>query len=260
MFDCQAKKILLNGLEINCRIAGVGQPILVLHGWGSSSHDWLEMQKILSQKGFQVVCPDLPGFGQSMDPDKAWDLDDYLVWITDFINYLNLKDIVVIGHSFGGRVAIKLSVQSAFEIKKLILIGSAGIKPELSFKQKTILKMAEVGKALISSKPLKKYGEAIRRGFYYFLRHKDYVKASPVMKETMRKILSEDLLPLLPRIKARTLLVWGEKDRMVPLQFARIFAKEIKNSELKIVPGVGHSPQREVPQQTAAIILEFLKS
>lgn len=257
MFDCQAKKILLNSLEINCRIAGVGQPILVLHGWGSSSRDWLEMQKILSQKGFQVICPDLPGFGQSADPAEPWSLADYVAWTINLIDYLKLKNIVIIGHSFGGRVAIKLSSAHQAIINKLILIGSAGLKPELSFKQKVILKTAKLGQKLF---PLGGLRSLVRQVFYYFLRHKDYVKAKPIMQKTMQNVLAEDLLSVLSQIRIKTLLVWGEKDRMVPLQSAHIFAQEIKEAELKIIPGAGHSPQREFPQKTADIILEFLQS
>ncbi|MFH1657250.1 MAG: alpha/beta hydrolase [bacterium] len=259
MDDCQenkGEKALIRGVETHYKVLGQGRAVLVLHGWGASPDSWQSVQEILSGQGFKVICPDFPGFGQSETPTRAWSLNDYLAWLIEFIDFLKLEKPIVVGHSFGGRVAIRLSVAHPDIINKLILIGSAGIKPELSLKQAMILKMAKLGRTLFPSEKLR---SAARRVFYSFLRHKDYVNAKPVMRKTMQNVLAEDLSSLLPQIQTETLLVWGEKDRMVPLQFARIFAKEIKGSELKIIPGVGHSPQREVPQQTAAIILEFLK-
>lgn len=253
----EEKQASIKGLEINYRIAGSGPVVLLLHGWGSSSDTWLDVQRILAQH-FKVVCPDFPGFGKNKNPDNSWDLDDYLAWLIDFIDLLRLDNFIVLGHSFGGRVAIKLSAKYPERVEKLILCGAAGIKPELSAKQKIILGTAKTGNALFSHRSLSGVKNIIRKFFYSFLSHKDYVKADPIMRETMRKILAEDLLPILPQIKAKTLLIWGEKDKMVPLKYGRIFEQEIKNAELKIILGAGHSPHKEVPEKTARIISEFI--
>ena len=255
MSDCQENKALIKGVETSYRIVGQGRPVLVLHGWGVSSDPWQTVQNILSEQGFKVICPDLPGFGKSKTPESAWCLDDYLAWLIEFIDFLKLEKPIIIGHSFGGRVAIKLSVGYPERVEKLILCGTAGIKPELTVKQKLILGTAKAGNFFFSNKFFK---NAARKVFYTFLSHKDYVKANPTMKEVIKKVLAEDLLPLLPQINADTLLIWGEKDRMVPLKYGRIMEKEIKNVKLKIILGAGHSPYKEVPEKTANIISEFL--
>ena len=255
MSDCQENKALIKSVETSYKIVGQGRVVLVLHGWGVSSDPWQPVQDILSRQGFKVICPDLPGFGKSETPASAWCLDDYLAWLIEFTDSLKLEKPIIIGHSFGGRVAIKLSVGYPERVEKLILCGTAGIKPELTVKQKLVLGTAKAGNFFFSNKFLK---NTVRKVFYSFLSHKDYVKASPIMKETMKKILVEDLLPILPQIKAETLLIWGEKDRMVPLKYAYIMEKEIKNVKLKIISGAGHSPYKEVPEKTAKIISEFL--
>ena len=258
MEDCQEnkmEKISIKGIETSYRIVGKGRVVLILHGWGSSPDSWLKIEQTLKQRDFQVICPDFHGFGKSETPESAWNLDDYLAWTIEFIGSLKIDKLIVIGHSFGGRVAIKLSAKYPEKVEKLVLCGAAGIKPELTIKQKLVLGTAKIGNFFFFNRLLK---NAVRKIFYSFLSHKDYVKASPIMKETMRKILDEDLLLLLPQIKAETLLIWGERDKMVPLKYGRIMEKEIKNAELKVVPGEGHSPHKEAPEKTAKIILEFL--
>ena len=252
------KKVLIKGVKTSYSVVGNGQPLLILHGWPSSSNSWLEVQEILAQQGFQVICPDFPGFGASEVPANSWDLDDYLAWTVAFTDFLKLKEFTVLGHSFGGRVAIKLSVKYPTKVKSLILCGAAGIKPELTFKQKMIIKVAQAGNVLFSYKLLAEFKNAARRFFYLFLPHKDYIKANTAMKETMRKIIAEDLISLLSKIKARTLLVWGEKDKMVPLKYGHIFKEKISDSELKIILNAGHSPHKQAAATVAEIILKFL--
>ncbi len=255
MNDCQENKALIKGVETNYKIIGQGRAVLILHGWGSSPDSWNTVQEILSGQGLRVISPDFPGFGKSETPESAWNLDDYLAWTVEFIDFLKLDKLIIIGHSFGGRVAIKLSAKYPEKVEKLILCGAAGIKPKLTVKQKLVLGTAKAGNFFFSNRLLK---NAARKIFYTFLSHKDYVKANPIMKEIMKKVLAEDLFPILSQINAETLLIWGEKDKMVPLKYGRIMEREIKDAKLKIISGAGHSVYKEVPEKTASIISEFL--
>jgi pimeloyl-ACP methyl ester carboxylesterase len=93
--------------------------------------------------------------------------------------------------------------------------------------------------------------------FYKLIRNRDYAKANGIMKDTIKKVLFEDLLPELSHVKQETLIVWGDKDKMVPLKYAHIFKKEINNSKLEIIKDAGHSPHLECPEILAGKIKNF---
>lgn len=252
------KTELLNDLKINYKIAGHGLPLLILHGWGGSSDSWVKVIEIL-KKNFFVICPDLPGFGKSQTPKTAWDLKDFAIWLKNFVDFLKIENFFLLGHSFGGRVAIKFSIQYPEMVKSLILCNSAGIKQKLGIKEKIIFQLALIGNAIFSPKILRRFKDRVRNLFYKFLRSSDYAKAKGIMKETIKKILAEDLLPELSKVKVKTLIIWGEKDRILPLKYAFVFKEKIKNSELKILPKIGHSPHLEDPEKLSEIILQFLR-
>lgn len=252
------EKTIINGLEINYKIAGEGPAILVLHGWGGASDSWLEVQRIVSEQGYKVICPDFPGFGKTPPPPEPWDIGDYTNLILNFTQKLGLDRFFLLAHSFGGRISIKFASQYPEKIKKLILCDSAGIKPKPGLKTRIIFWLARIGNAIFTPKHLIRFKDSARNLFYIFLRNRDYVKANGVMKETIKKIFAEDLLPELSKIKTKTLIVWGKIDRMVPLKYGYIFKEKIENSELEVLPKIGHSPHLETPRKLAEIILEFL--
>lgn len=256
----EEKEILINNLKINYKIAGFGPAVLILHGWGGSSDSWTKTIDILAKQGFRVICPDFPGFGKSKTPFSPWDLENYINWLNEFINFLNLDKFFLIAHSFGGRIAIKLATKNPEKIKRLILCASAGIKPKSGLKTKIIFYLAKIGNTIFAPKHLARFKDGARNSFYIFLRNRDYVKANGTMKETIKKVLEEDLLSDLEKIKIKTLIVWGEIDKMVPLKYAFIFKEKIKNSELEILPKIGHSPHLEAPKKLAEIVIKFLKS
>jgi len=260
------QKILISGLETNYKIIGdentslpASRQVLILHGWGGSSDSWIKIQKILAVQGYKVISPDFPGFGKSKTPAKPWDLDDYTKWLVDFIKFLKLKKISIIAHSFGGRVVVKFAAGYPKKINKLILCSPAGIKIKPDFKWRTALYFNSVGDAVFSLKPLKVFKNAARNLFYVFLRRTDYVKAKGVMRETMKKVLREDLSPCFSKINAETLIIWGKKDKMIPVKYSSAFKNNIEGSKLEILPRVGHSPHLENPEKLLEIITNFLR-
>jgi len=253
------EKILINGLKINYKIAGQGPAILILHGWGGSSDSWIQVQEILAREGFKVICPDFPGFGKSKTPFEPWGVKEYGNFVLNLTKILELQNFFLLGHSFGGRVAIKFSVLYPEKIKSLILCDSAGIKQKWGLGEKLIFQISKLGNAIFTPTPLKRFKDKAKNLFYIFLRHRDYAKADGTMRETIKKVLTEDLLKDLPQIKIRTLIIWGESDKLVPVKYAHIFKEKIENSELKILPKIGHSPHLEVPEKLAKIIIQFLR-
>jgi len=257
--------IVLDNLRINYKIAGFNPavlnckkiPVLILHGWGGSSDSWVRVQEKLFESGYPVICPDLPGFGKSITPLETWGVQDYSKFVFNFSKELGLKRFFIIAHSFGGRIAIKFSISHPEMVEKMILCDAAGIKPKPGIETKVIFQIAKIGNAVLSPRYLIRIKDRLRNVFYVFLRQRDYTKANETMKEIIKKVLLEDLFPDLLKIKIKTLVVWGEKDKIVPLKYGRIFHKEIKNSKILIFPKIGHSPHLECPQKLSKAIIEF---
>ena len=253
------EQALISGVKTNYKIKGQGIPLLILHGWGGSSSSWIGVQDILCKKGFRIVSPDFPGFGQSAVPKTAWNLDDYVKWLSEFVKYMELEKFCLLGHSFGGRVAVKFAVANPEKIEKLILCDAAGIKISPSLKTVTLKLAAEMGNFVLDRRYLRIVRDFLRNILYFFIKQKDYVKAEGLMRETMKLILEENLLPLLPKISSKTLIIWGQDDKLVLVGVSYKFRDNIRGSVLEIFPNVGHSPHMEIPDKLSESVFNFVK-
>ena len=132
-------EITINGFKTNYQVFGSGKPFLLLHGWGSNSERWEKFAGILVEKGFQVIVPDLPGFGKSDQLSHIWTTNDYTNWVEEFIEKLNLTEFYVMGHSFGGALACKFSIKYPQKVKKLFLVSSAAVRKHTNKKEILLL-------------------------------------------------------------------------------------------------------------------------
>ena len=232
-------------------------PIVILHGWGASAKSYEKLKLLLEQKGISVFVFDLPGFGNEPSPPEAWAVDDYMEWVKERIR--QAEKIVLFGHSFGGRIAIKFAAKYPEKLAGLILCDAAGITPRPKVKINLFGIMSKVGK-IIFSWPILKYFQPIVRKIEYFLAgSRDYYYLQdPIMKDTFRKVVEEDLTPHLDKIKIPTLITWGKKDKMTPVSDAYIMNKKIAGSKLEVLERAGHSPHLECPEKLAKIIENFL--
>ena len=155
---------------------------------------------------------------------------------------------------------MKFSAQYPEKLRKMVLCGPAGIKMKKTLKNQFVSFLAEAGNAVFSWKVLKIFKNVARSFLYLFLRRNDYINAKGLMRETMINVLEEDLFSYLSQIKTKTLLIWGEEDKFVPVKLAYVFQKNIKNSELKILPKNGHSPHLGMPEKVSELVDEFIKS
>lgn len=206
--------------------------IVFLHGWGGSLVSWLGTAKAMASLGFYSVVVDFAGFGKSAEPNESYCVEDYADEVASLVKSLGLGEIFLVGHSFGGRVAIILSSLQKIEIKKLVLVDSAGVLPRRGLlykvkikRYKYLKKKAREGKC--DPEKLKKYGSS------------DYLKLSPVMKQTFIKVVNQDLLPYAKKIAVETLIVWGKKDKDTPMYMAKKLNRTIKGSFLSVLPS-GH--------------------
>lgn len=230
--------------------------VIILHGWGSNSRKWEMVKKSLEKDGFLVFIPDLPGFGNNPPPKKIFDLKDYALWLNDFTKQKNISEFFLIGHSFGGKIAILFANLFPEKLRGLILIAP----PVLRKKEKKFLKfLAKIGKRVFSFPFLKRFYFSVQKIFYYFfVRKTDYLKAKGVMKEIFLKVIKKDLTPYLDQIKIPTFIIWGEKDKIVSPKEGLLIKEKIQNSSLKFITGAGHSLNIEAPELLTKAIKKFL--
>lgn len=255
---------IIQNLKINYKIGGEGAPILILHGWDSSSQAWQKAAEVLIIGGFRVIVPDLPGFGKSSFPPQAWSVSDYLELVVDFAEKLKTlgeisEPFFLFGHSFGGRISIKFGAVYPEKISGLILCSPGGLLSKKKIKVKIFYFLAKLGKVFFSPPFLKSLQNFSRKILYRLAGTRDYLRASPIMKETMKKIISENLLSCLPQIKTKTLIIWGGKDRILPISDAYLMKEKIPNSNLETISNVGHALNLECPAELADIIVRWLK-
>lgn len=250
--------ILVHGILVHYTMAGQGPPLLILHGWGSSSHSWIAVQNFLAQQGYQTVCPDLPGFGKTLPPNDVWGVKEYADFLQHFCEELDLSQFVLAGHSFGGQVAVQYAVSWPEKIKKLILVAPAAIRRNKGLISVLVHYAAKAVRVMLYGIPFKAFRDKARTFLYLAIGRRDYIEALGVMKDVFQKVIHEDMSSLLPAIQAPTLLVWGDKDALVPLEHGYYMKQQIPNTRLEILANVHHAPNLEVPAKLTAVITTFL--
>ncbi len=226
----------LQGIRFRYKIAGTGDQVILLHGWGGSvkSLESVFQRLILFHEVFAI---DLPGHGMSDLPPNPWGVFEYSEFLRDVMDKFNFIKPHFIAHSFGGRVAIHLAANFPQRVNKLILVNSAGVKPPRSTRYYFKVSLAKVAKYF--GKRFGRVGRGVRNRLYLAIQSKDYSNAGP-LRDTFIKIVNEDLAPMLPRIESPTLLIWGENDKDTPLSSGRLMEKLIPRAELLVLKNAGH--------------------
>lgn len=252
-------KTKVAGLGVNYDIYGNGPVLVLLHGWGVDSTIWQEMVGDLS-KNLKIVTIDLPGFGQSDASKTGWSLKKYAQAVAFLLAKLGAKKFHLLGHSFGGRVAIAMAADENLSknLAKLILVDSAGIKKYKSPWVNLVYFLAKGGGMLFNLKLLKKLAPTGRKFLYRVIGEHDYERAGN-LKSTFINIINEDLTGDLPKIRNKTLVVWGENDQVTPVNDAYQMKKLINGSELVIIPGCGHFPFVDRPLDFIKVVGDFLR-
>ena len=222
-------QIKVQGINVNYIQYGKGKDILLLHGWGQN----IEMMKFIGDNfsdRFRITILDFPGFGQSEEPKEAWTIDKYSLMLEEFVKQTGIKKPIVMGHSFGGRVAIRYSARN--NIDKLVLFGSPCIRTneDLSLKVKILKKLKTLP-------GMNKFGEFMKQ----YIGSRDYKAASPIMRQTLVEVVNEDLSKYAREIEEPTLLIWGEQDTEAPVSDAKELEKIMMDAALIILPGTHYA-------------------
>ncbi len=238
---------------------GDGLPVVLLHGWGANLQLMQPLADRLAPLGYPIHLFDLPGFGETPPPPSAWSVPDYANCVLETLDALNLAQVHLVGHSFGGRISLVLGAEHPERIGKIALIDSAGVpnppNPSASARL-TVYKTIRDGLYKVGAKNL---ADGLRTWYSQRYGSSDFNAVSGVMRETFVKVVNQDLLPYAARIKAPTLLLWGENDEDTPLWQAKKLEQTIPDAGLITFPGAGHYSYLERPAETVRILDHFFK-
>ena len=235
------------------------ETVLILHGWGRFTGSWTSVKDRLEKQGHRVFYPPLPGLDENQPLDKPWAIDDYVEWVKTYANKNGLDNFFLLGHSFGGRLAIKFAVKYPEKLRGLILVSAAGIRDKKISKIYNLF--AKVAKVINKLSCLPGY-KFCRKFFYRFvLRKTDYVTLeTQVMKDTFKNVIEQDLTDYLAQIKTPALILWGGKDMTTPLGDGEFMAKMIPGSLLRVIPGAPHMIHIFAPEKVSQEILGFCQT
>lgn len=256
----------IDGMKINYREEGEGPLLVMLHGWGSN----IELFNGIftyTQGAYHVVAMDMAGFGKSQEPSAPYCVDDYVAFVIKFVQKLfpNEKEIIFLGHSLGGRIIIKLAagihdgnLTPGFTITKVILTDSAGITPVRSEAQKKRTARYHFYKNLITKSGIMKLDPDALNKLQKKFGSADYSAASPVMRQSLVKIVNEDLEPYMKDVTMPALLIWGDLDTATPLSDGQKMEKLMPEAGLAVIKGATHYSFLDQPYLYNKILGSFL--
>lgn len=242
----------LDGQNIYFQKTGRGKNLILLHGWGMDVSSFWPMVDFLKEN-FTLWLIDLPGFGKSSLLQKILTISDYAKIIAEFIKKNHIEKPVIFGHSYGGKVATKLVRLYPKLIDKLILEASSTIKLDKNLIQILAFPLAKLGHFILPD--IFHFRTKFRQKLYKKL-ESDYAD-SGAMKEIFLSSIDEDLTSDLPKIKKETLLIWGEKDRAIPLKYGKKIYQLIENSKMVVLEDCGHFPHITNPERVAYCVKDF---
>lgn len=229
-------KIKINDVNVNYIQYGEGKDILLLHGWGQNIQMMQPIGDSFSNR-CRITIIDFPGFGQSDEPTIPWTIDDYSNMLEEFVKEVGIKKPIIMGHSFGGRVAIRYSAYNSIE--KLVLFGSPCIRLD-----KELTLSTRILKRLKKLPGMDKIGEYMKK----YIGSRDYKAASPIMRQTLVNVVNEDLSEYAKDIEEATLLIWGENDEEAPVEEAKLLEGIMVDAALIILPGTHYAYLENFPR------------
>lgn len=236
----QVEGVLVRYLEAGAGNAGL--PVLMLHGFQSGADLFLPHPLYALACDFHIVAPDLPGFGGSgLMPEYG--TGPYANVLFAFMSGLGYERFSIMGHSMGGQIAVAMAAMHPERIGKLLLVDSAGLP--------------QAGPAWLN--PVRMLTDSSMRHFKLYPTVLRLARQSRVMREVLPMIQHDHITDRLKHITVPTLIIWGSRDRVAPLEHGALLAKHIPNARLAIIRGAGHMPFYQKPAQFVKLARTFLK-
>jgi pimeloyl-ACP methyl ester carboxylesterase len=249
------QRIQVDGLSTRYLLRGSGPPVLVLHGWGACIEAVMPIVTGLAPIA-TIYALDLPGAGETdPPPQQPWGVEDYQAFVASFMDALDIERASIVGHSNGGRIAIRMAATEPQRVQRLILVDSAGIRPKRTFRYRRRVAMAKLGKH--AARLLGPPGERLRAALVGRAASADYLAAGE-MRPTLVRLVNTDLREHLPHVEASTLLVWGADDADTPLADGRLMERLIPDGGLVVFEHAGHYSYLDQQARFATVARHFL--
>lgn len=247
-----------NGVKMLYTVEGEGSPVVLMHGWGCT-HETVKSIADICLKSHKVYSVDFPGFGGSTEPpikDCVWGVEEYTQIIEKLVEKEGITNPILIGHSFGGRVAIVYASRN--QTDKVVLVDAAGVKPRRKMNYYIKIYSFKFAKRWLRLIYGKDGGERRIEKMRSKRGSSDYANSSPTMKAILSKVVNEDLCHIMPKIEAPTLLIWGKDDTATPLSDAEKMEKLILDAGLVVFEGCGHYSFLDNRNGFAAVLDNFI--
>ncbi|MGB8012008.1 MAG: alpha/beta hydrolase [Terriglobales bacterium] len=260
----------LGAEEICVYDAGQGAAVVLIHGMFGDFLDWEPVLAPLSRSR-RVIALDLPGFGSSSKPRREYTADFVLSTLSELLHDLSIDQATLVGNSFGGQIAILYALAHPEAVAKMVLVNSGGFQrftpdeiafTESRFNEAALAALTPEINALLFS-PVFVHSSATSAAYLQRqnakLTRADFPAYAYAIASNIRLSLATYLIDRLPEIACSTLLIWGEQDIVLPLSLAKLALPRLRQGEIAVIPGCGHAPQLECPQQFMASLTPFLE-
>ena len=259
----EQKETTVESVKTAYLTAGSGYPVIFLHGAGAGAVTWYPSIGAVSEK-FQVIVPDIVGYGESDKPNAPYDRPYFSKWLKGFLKELKISKAHIVGLSQGGAIALQFTIDNPDMVDKLILVDSAGLGAKVSF-------WALIGTIWMNNFP----SFQANRFNSPFILHKPTNRdpnhslySIAVLKEKGGKnafrqgrgsAVTKISIELLQQIKNETLIIWGENDKLFPIEYGEMATKFISNSKFHSIQNAGHLPLMDQPAIFNKTLMDFLK-
>lgn len=249
----------VSGVLFHYRVKGSGGvPVLLLHGWGRDASYWDLLVDSLSGCDCSFYSVDLPGFGLSAPPPEVWGVEGYAGFLCGWMESIRpMAEWVVVGHSFGGKVALCLG--RWYPVRRLVLLASAGVVAHKSWSIRFRNSLLRFIKRVLKLTVRTDLADRILEQYRTRYGSSDYRAAQGIMRAVLVRAVSEDVTSWLPEVQMPVLLIWGEQDSATPLVSAKLMQQLLSKARLVILKGVGHDLMAERPLEVIKLVKQNLK-
>ena len=265
--------VKIDGIEYHyTEYSGPGLPVFLLHGFASSTYTWEKVAPLLQAKGYHVWALDMKGFGWSDKPKESiYSPQKLLEEVNGWMEIMGLEKVIFVGNSLGGAIAWNMALDHPDKVSKLVLIDAGGYPHKMPWPIRLagIPGSAAVAELFFGRWMIRDTLEQVYYtpslvtdiqidAYYDRMRTKNALYAMTALAESLGKLSTEEYSSRIPGIQAETLVIWGLEDPWIPVEDGEKFKDALPHATLKIIPGCGHIPQEEKPEETARLILDFL--
>lgn len=272
------ERLTLHGERVAYRRGGEGPVLLLLHGIAGSSRTWIPAMRLL-QRDYTVLAPDFLGHGESAKPLGDYSLGNHASGTRDFLDVLGIERATIVGQSFGGGVALQFAYQFPEICERLVLVDAGGLGREVNWILRLItLPAAEYVIPAVFPSFAGRYGDSVARFLHArgirnpaageIWRSYESLTDSANRRafvKTMRAVIDPGgqsvsaVTRLYLAAHMPTLIVWGDRDKIIPIEHAHQAHAVMPNSRLAVMEGVGHFPHAEDPERFVEILVDFLR-